>query len=243
MNFIRLFLLCFCSAVFAAGEPLHVGVQSFDPPFVIQGSQQVYGFDVDMMNTLCKIMNRSCQFHIMEFRQLFSEVAAGKIDVAVSSITIMPGRFESIDFSLPYLASYSRFLTSKEQAKKSYSVDMLNNKHFGIVSGTVFADEIAGMGIKNPTIKEYDTLESLLEGLQKNEVAFIMVDNPTALYWEANSATQFSTIGPAYLYGNGFGIAINRANPELLRAINAALVQYRNSPEFKANFNKYMSGL
>lgn len=79
---IRLILIafvCFTSSLFAQGEPLNVGVESFAPPFVMQGNHnQLFGFDIDMMNNLCKIMNRTCTFHVMRFSQLLDAVANQK---------------------------------------------------------------------------------------------------------------------------------------------------------------------
>jgi polar amino acid transport system substrate-binding protein len=47
-------------------------------------------------------------------------------------------------------------------------------------------------------------------------------------------------VGPTFLYGNGFGIAISKENRALLKDINNALVQYENSDEYKINYNKYL---
>ncbi|MCL9683955.1 transporter substrate-binding domain-containing protein [Legionella maioricensis] len=245
MNFIRRLLITFVffiSPLYAQGEPLNVGVESFSPPFIIQGTdREVYGYDIDMMNSLCKIMNRTCRFHIMQFDKLLTAVAEKKIDVAVSSITITLDRLKQVDFSMPYLLSYSRFLTNHlDNAKKPFSLNLLNAQRIGIETGTIFGDQIGQMGIINPTIKEYETMELLVEALGKNEVDYILLDNPTAIYWEANASGEFSVIGPTFLYGNGFGIALNKDNKTLLQAINSALLQYENSEDYKINYNKYL---
>lgn len=234
-------LMCFTSSLFAQGETLDVGIESFDPPFVMQGSQrEAYGFDVDMMNSLCKIMNRTCAFHVMRFDKLIDAVANKQLDVAVSSITITSDRAKTVNFSLPYLLSYSRFLERKSASKGTFSLDLLNTKTIGLEAGTVFLDQLREMGVKNPNVKEYDGIEDQLSALGKGDVDIILLDNATAIYWASNSGDTFNLIGPPYMYGYGYGIAINPADPNLLTKLNQALVQFQNSDDYKQNYNKYL---
>ncbi|KTD40873.1 transporter substrate-binding domain-containing protein [Legionella parisiensis] len=241
---IRLILIafiCFSSPLFAQGETLNVGVESFDPPFVMQGNHsQLFGFDVDMMNSLCKIMNRTCTFQVMRFNQLLDAVVNQKIDVAVSSITITGERAKIVNFSLPYLQSFSRFLEGASNKKVPFSLDLLNTKKIGLEEGTVFFDQLIEMGVKNPNVKYYGGIQEQLAALSGGNVDIILLDNPTANYWASNSANTFRLIGPRYTYGFGYGIAVSPANGDLLTKLNQALIQYQNSDEFKQNYNKYL---
>lgn len=223
--------------------PLKVGVDGFLPPFAMQGTNnESYGFDIDMMTSLCKIMNRTCDFRTMQFSELLSAVENRNIDAAVSYITITPERSKRVSFSNPYLLSYSRFLTKypAKGVKPTFSLELLKNKKIGVATGTIFEEQINAMGIKNPIIKEYQSDELLVESLGQDKVDFVLVDNPTAIYWEANSSGKFYAIGPSFLYGNGVGIAVNSGARELLNAINNALLQYQKSPAYKRNYDKYI---
>jgi len=234
MNYFRRVLITFFFLIpilNAANEPLNVGITSFGPPFVMHGSHnEVFGFDIDMMNSLCKILQRTCQYHVMRFDQLLTAVANNTVDVAVSAITITPERSKIVNFSLPYLLSYSRFLT-KSPITQGFSLELLNNKTIGIEAGTIFADQIKSMGVKNPTIREFERSEDLLEELRAGNLDFVLLDSPTTLYWEANSAGAFVKVGPAYMYGFGLGIA---TNPSLLTPPNPGLTVITNT-----NFNRW----
>ncbi len=97
------------------------------------------------------------------------------------------------------------------------------------------------MGVKNPNVKIYDNGQDQLKGLSNNEVDLILIDNPTAIYWASNSSDVFKLVGPPFMYGYGYGIAINPSDPNLATALNQALVQYQNSIRYKQNYDRYLN--
>ena len=83
-----LFLMGCSSLSFSQNPPLKVGVVSFEPPFVMQAKNHFYGFDISLMERICKGLDRPCQYQLMRFEELIPAVVNGDIDVAVSAITI-----------------------------------------------------------------------------------------------------------------------------------------------------------
>lgn len=243
MDFIFRIALLFSvliSPLHAAGEPLNVGVQIFNPPYVIRGSaQDVYGFDVDTMNYICKVINRTCQFHLMRFSDLIDAVKTKKMDVAISAITITPSRLEVVNFSFPYLPGVSRFLGNVNTSNQPFSVNALNNQTIGILKGSIAIEQMKAMGA-TPRTKEYDSFDQMLEGLASKKVDAIFLDNANANFWVANSAGRFAVEGPPLTYGFGYGIVVNKSDGSLLNQINDALLQYQNSEQYKINYNKYL---
>lgn len=228
--------------VHAAGELLNVGVDSYTPPFVMEGNaQNFYGFDIDMMTALCKSLQRTCKFVPMKFEDLLNAVATKKVDVAVSSITITADRAKDVDFSVPYLLSYSRFLTiHTNESDQPFTLGLLKNKKIGVVVATVFKNQIKDMGIIDPIVIEYPNPEVMLEDLGNKKLDYVLFDNPTALYWAANSSGAFAVIGKPYLYGYGLGIAVNPTEGNLLQNINQALLQFQQSNEYNMAYTRYI---
>ncbi|RUR20368.1 transporter substrate-binding domain-containing protein [Legionella sp. km535] len=247
MNLLRCILVStlifLMSPLHAVGEPLNVGIDSFTPPFVMQGSNKgYYGFDIDMISALCKIMQRTCTFVPMKFEKLLAAVEDQTVDIAVSSITITAERSKKVGFSNPYLSSYSRFLTNQtHEGQQTFSLQLLKDKKIGVVVATVFKDQINDMGIINPTVIEYPNTEVMLEDLRKGDVDYVLFDNPTALYWAANSSGAFTVIGQPFVYGYGLGIAVNQEENYLLPSINQALQQYEQSNEFQLSYKRYLA--
>lgn len=246
MKFIKGLLLFafifFISPLYSQGETLKVGIGGFYPPFIMQGAhRELFGFDIDTMTELCKIMNRHCEFHTLRFRQLIPAVVNKEIDVAISAMSITPERSSLVNFSIPYLLSYSRFLTNHAAyTHQTFSLMLLKGKRIGVEENTVFVQQIRDMGIIDPIVVRFDRTVEMLEALSDDKIDFILLDNPSALYWAANSSGKFMVIGNPMLYGYGLGIAINRENSALLQSINNALLRYQHSEKYKENYNKYL---
>ena len=232
------------STSFAQNPPLKIGVSRYSPPFVIQGgNNHFYGFDISMMNEICAMIQRDCQYYPMHFDELLDAVVSKKVTVAVSSIIITAERSQIVNFSLPYLPSKSRFLARADLASQKFSWQLLNDKRIGVSRGSVFYAEIQKMNLKNPDIVFYETDEEIIEALNEAKIELTLMDSPTAVYWESHSSGSLKILGEPITYGYGLGIAVNREEGPLLKAINQALLNYQKSHDFTKNYNIYLDEL
>lgn len=107
------FRTTFLSAVFAAvgamtaqAADLTVGANIGNVPWEFQdASGKVTGFEVDLVNEVAKRLGKSVEFVNTPFNGLFSAVQSGRINIAISSITITDKRLESVTFAQPYYDS------------------------------------------------------------------------------------------------------------------------------------------
>lgn len=223
---------------------LTIGTVSYNPPYVTQGSNNdIYGYDIDMMRALCQFMQKNCVFKIMKADQLIQAVVDGKIDIALNTLTISTHRLQLVNFSMPYSLSRFRFLTNSnnpDESKRPFSMSLMDHKKIGVLEGSIFDESAASLGIESATIIPYNNMSQLVEDLYKNKINYILVHNPVALYWDANTPGALSTIGPAFSLGMGVGIVVNKQNIPLLQSINKALVEYQDSPYYENNYDKYL---
>lgn len=221
--------------------PLTIAVTRFEPPYIMQGTtNSLSGFDIRMIVSLCKLMNRNCQFQPMLFSQLINSVAEGHADIAIGAIAITAERAKWINFTNPYALSNARFLARASICPEPYKPGLLDNKTIGVEKGTVFSDVIANLPLKNPNLVSYKSINDALVALQEGKIDLALMDNPTALYWTANSADMLKVCGPAYQYGFGLGIAVNMQKLDLLQSLNNALAIYQKSEAYRDNYNKYL---
>jgi polar amino acid transport system substrate-binding protein len=83
-----------------------VGANIGNVPWEFQDAQGKFvGFEIDMVNEVARRMGKTVQIENIPFNGLFPAVQSGRIQIAVSSITITPKRLESLAFAQPYYDS------------------------------------------------------------------------------------------------------------------------------------------
>lgn len=237
-----LFLLNFPVQAQMQPPPLRVALVSFEPPFVMQASaNHFFGFDVDLMEAVCKRLGRDCRYRVMRFDDLLLAVNNNQVDVAVSGITVTLERHRLVDFSRPYLMSSSRFLMRANAKKGAFDFSELNNKTIGVEKGTIFEKQLRAMGLKDSKLITYEHASALVDALGEGAVDYILVDSPSAEFWREQSSGKLITRGQPISYGLGYAIAVGLDNKELLSAINKALLDYQQSKAYQLSFKKYIS--
>lgn len=94
----------FTTTAFAAD--LTVGANIGNVPWEFQdASGKTVGFEIDLVTEIGKRLGKSVEFVNIPFSGLFSAVQSGRINMAVSSITITEKRLESVTFAQPYYDS------------------------------------------------------------------------------------------------------------------------------------------
>ena len=83
-----------------------VGANIGNVPWEFQdASGKFVGFEIDLVNEVAKRIGKTVQIENIPFNGLFPAVQSGRIQIAISSITITPKRLESLAFAQPYYDS------------------------------------------------------------------------------------------------------------------------------------------
>lgn len=219
--------------------PLLIAIATNNPPFVMQTAQGYYGFDIVMMNNICYILKRKCQFIKLPFSQVLTAVASQKANVAVSALTISLERAKLVNFSTPYLLSECLFIGPIQYKNTKINQDFLQKKQIGIKTGSIFYQELLALGVNADNITSYNTETELIDSLNKNSINLALMDNYAAKYWESESQGAFVTLGKTYPFGS-LGIAVDPTDIKLLNDINRALSQFLQSQEYKNTYQTYL---
>lgn len=222
-----------------AQQTLRIGTTFFYPPYVMTTKNHAFGFEIDYMQTVCKLMDRQCVFSFMRFDKLFDALQQGSIDAAIASITITPERQQRFLFSYPYMISNGAFLVNSASLIKNQQE--LFNKTVGIQSSTVFDIMLHKQYGHDISIKYYDVATDLIEGLLNKQVEAIILDNHNAHYWRAQSSGKLRILGPEFKLGTGLGIMTNKNNTDLITEINQAIVMLQNDGSFTRLYNQYFA--
>lgn len=213
-------VMIFSNMIYA--KDIIIGTSIHYPPFVYQGSHQTLsGFDIELANKICKQINANCKFKSMKFSKLLPSLEKGKIDLALSALTITHERLKKAYFSNSYLKSTGQFLVKTKDVKtKSFS---LSSKRIGVEKGSVFENYLQKLKPRHATIIVKSNVDELVTGLTNNNLDVVVTDSPTVNWWVLNSGNQLSAIGKKFNIGLGIGIALGKSKKPLLEEINHAL--------------------
>ncbi len=239
-----LFCVSFCISLplFAENPPLRVALTPFAPPFVMQtNTQQFYGFDIEVIEYVCKKLERRCEYIPMTFNQLIPALVEGKADVAIGGIIMTLPRSRLVHFSTPYMVSKVQFIgNEKAGISPPFDLKQLSKKRIGVLVGGGFAHLIRNLDIDKPKLVSFREDSEIIHALHTNRISLALLTTPKAHYWKSNSADSFQNIGNPFPVGFGFAVAINPNKATLVKDVDLALLDYQDSDDYKINYNLYM---
>lgn len=169
----------------ALAETLNVGANIGNLPWEFQNEAGEYvGFEIDLINEVgSRLGYDEITINNIPFNGLFSAVQSGRIDVAVSSITITNERLESVSFAQPYYDS-DQSLATRTDTKISGLGD-LEGKIVGVDTGSTgdiwtakHKDEY-----KIGEIRRYEGLQPAMLDLTIGRLDAYISDIPSVQYY------------------------------------------------------------
>ena len=147
----------------ASAATLTVGAYPANPPWEYKtASGSFEGFEVDVVNDVAKRLGDTVDFQDTGFQALFAGTSSGRIDLAISSITITDDRLKSQGFTQPYYDSDGAVLT-KADAPLS-GIEGLKGATLGVIaasSGEAYMKaNAAKLGVAD--VKSYNTQDNLM---------------------------------------------------------------------------------
>lgn len=216
---------------------LRVGTEATYPPFEFakDGSAELQGFDIDLVNAVAKRIGYTTDIRNMGFDALIPAITSKQLDVAISGMSITPEREKIVNFTTPYYDAGSVIVTKASDT----SINTLKD-----LEGKVVAAQIASTGsdeakaVPGVTVKDFNDIPSVLQELRSGGVVAAVFDEPVAAYYLKLAPGEFRMIRT----GNPsipIGMAINKENTELLKNINKALADMKADGEYNALSEKW----
>lgn len=130
--FIMLFLL---TSSIVIGANLNVGANIGNVPWEFQNAQgEFVGFEIDLVNEVGSRLGKQVEIVNIPFNGLFSAVQSGRIDIAISSVTITEKRQKSVSFVQPYYDSAQSLTVSTRSA--AGTLEDMRGKVIGVDTGS-----------------------------------------------------------------------------------------------------------
>lgn len=154
-----------------AQDKIVVGAYAANPPWEFKNDAGVFeGFEVDVATEAAKRIGRTVEFQELGFQALFAATSSGRIDFAISSISINNERLQSQSFTQPYYDSDGTIVGLASSSVKT--LGDLKGKVIGVVAATTgeaWATENAeALGIAE--VRSYAAQQDLLLDVQNGRI-------------------------------------------------------------------------
>jgi len=196
----------------ATAAELAVGANIGNVPWEFQDSSGDYvGFEIDLVKEIGRRLGRKVDIVNIPFNGLFSAVQSGRIDIAISSITITEKRLGSVSFTQPYYDS-AQSLTVSGKSPAS-GLDDMRDKVIGVDTGstgdmwtTANRDQY---GFDD--IRRFEGLAPAMLDLQSGRIDGYIADIPALAYYIKDKS--FFKVIERIETGERYSMMLAKSNP------------------------------
>jgi len=218
---------------------LKIATEGAYPPFnYVDASGAVKGFDIDIGEAICAEMNVQCEFVMQDWDGLIPGLLGKKYDLILASMGITPDRRKVVAFSEPYYKTALALATRKDTGSENWSEADLGTKTIGVQAGTTQADYVQFV-YPSANVKMYPTQDEVNLDLINGRIDFQVADYLPLKNWvdKTSDGACCHIIGkpitdPQYA-GEGIGIAARQEDKVLIKNVNKAINNIRNSNLYK----------
>ncbi len=221
----------------AIAQTLEVGAYPSNPPWEFKNEQSEFeGFEVDLVREIATRMGREINIQDLGFQALFAATSSGRIDLAISTITITAERLANQSFTQPYFDSDLGLVTSQDDVNK---LEDLSGKAVGALASSTGETWIGahteeyGFG----EYRSYTTQQNLLLDVANGRIAAAMGD---ILGFEF-AAAQMPQIRVATRIPTGeqFAIMMPKGSP-LLAEVNDAITAIKEDGTMAEIYTRWL---
>lgn len=220
-----------------AAEPLKVGAYPANPPWEFKAPDGHFeGFEVDVVNDVAKRLSTTASIQDFGFQALFAGISSGRIDMAISSITITPERLKNQAFTQPYYDSDGAILTKADSPLTT--MDSLRGKTLGVIaasSGEAWLKK-NGATIGVAEAKSYTTQDNLMLDVKTGRIDGGVGE--VAGFQYAMSKSPGYKIAVRIPTGEHFAIMMKKGSP-LLQPVNDAISAMKKDGTMAAIHKKW----
>ena len=202
---------------------------------------EIVGFDIDIAREIARDLGVRLEVRSVGFDALMpAAVTSGRVDMAMSGITITAERGKVVSFSEPYFKSAQVFIVAQGNPKKiAWPATTMRGRTIGVQANTTgqyaAEEKLKPLGA---TIRVYQDFASGLADARAGRIDALIGDAPTVDYLRKAQPNRFQQAG-GVLQEEDYGIAFAR-NSDLVKQANATLARLRRSGEYQKLLEKWI---
>ncbi|WP_020558572.1 transporter substrate-binding domain-containing protein [Thiofilum flexile] len=229
-----------------AADKLILGNDGAYAPFHSKDKDgNLIGFDIEIGNALCKVMEVECEWVTTDWDSLIPALDAKKIDAILSSMSITSERKKKIDFTQKYYSTPIQCVREVGKEADPSDPEKVKGKKVGVQSGVV-ADNFARAKFKDlAEVIAYKTQEEADLDLLAGRLDLVCADSVVLVPFikEEKNVGKIELIGGDFtdvaFVGEGVGIGVRKGETELAEKFNQAIQKIRDDGTYAEINKKY----
>lgn len=211
--------------------------------FVEDGSDEIQGFDVDMMNAIAEDQGLTIEFVNMEFDALIPALDSNQGDIICAGMNKLSGdRAQQADFGDTYFESDLMLLVSADSTVTGIDAvtpDMKLASQIGTTGGD-YVQKLAEEGKIADGVVLNQWTDCYLQ-LKNGDVQGVIVDLPVGNAYLKENSDIAKFAGEKFGDHEEFAFAVKKGNTELLDKLNAGLANIKANGIYEELVNKWFS--
>jgi lysine-arginine-ornithine-binding protein len=216
---------------------------TFKPFSFFTAGGQLTGFDVELVQAICKAAGLDCVMVTMDYEGMMPALKEKKIDVIASGMSITAKRKKVVAFTDRVRASGKRFVACAPDKFPKIGPDDLKGHIVGTQADTTSADYIKAL-YAGSDIRLYKSMDEAFADLSAGRLDLALAQDATGYAFTTSPAGKgCAFVGdrlddPKY-FGEGVGLALRQSDADLVAALNAGIRKVLADGTYKALNAKY----
>lgn len=210
---------------------LVIGTEASYPPFEMQKEDGSYtGYDIELIKLVAEKLGLELVVYNTSFDGILDGIGTN-YDCAISAITILPEREETVSFTTPYITNYQAVVVKKGTEVDIKEFADLNGSTISLQKGTTSDDligELNDNGTITVTIVANESVTTCFESLKNGEVDYVVTDSTVAVDYVAQNPDDYAIAFTDSTEPEEFAIACAKADTALRDKINEALAEIKD---------------
>lgn len=223
-----------CGSKSKGKKVLIVGTNPEFAPFEYMEGDKIEGFDIDLMQEICKRIGKEMEIKSMNFDGLLPALQSKKIDVIIAGMTATEDRKKHVDFTQNYYISKQNLIVDKQEIK---NLEELRGKKIGVVLG--YTGDVFISSRPDYLVERFNSSSAAILALQSKKVAAVILDEePAKQYAKQNKGLYVRTIDGGT---EEYAIALHKDDKALLAEIEKALTELKIDGTYHKLYKRYFN--
>lgn len=229
----------------SAQETYTVGIESSFPPWAYVEGGEYKGIAIDAMEKIADEADMDIEFKDMPFPSLIPALAAEKIDMLATGLTVTEERSKAIDFTIPWWETNDVVVVPEDSDLNVFTAVCCGSK-IGVQGGSSqqawLEENIVNPGDIDIELAKYDSYVTAVDDMAIGRIGAVIVDDTSAQeYIEAGKPVKIA--GKIYIRAP-LALAVSKGDPQdVLGKLNQGILAIYESGAWQDIVHDYIPNI